>query len=131
MQIKDEAFPNVYACGDIADVDIPNPTGRSAYCQAMIVADNILLAARGKRPTAVYKPNLIESGIKLTLGLVRILFMINTNWKLIHVVQRKTVIYIEDGTSNLMWTQKHGDIALNAAGAWKQLRARPFIDPDA
>jgi NADH dehydrogenase FAD-containing subunit len=70
MQIVDETLPNVYACGDVADTGTRNPNSRAAMQQAMIAADNVVLAARGKQPRYNYKRHWAESVIKLTLGLV-------------------------------------------------------------
>ncbi|KAI0535130.1 hypothetical protein GGR58DRAFT_480251 [Xylaria digitata] len=39
LQLADEKFPNVYACGDVADTKTPNPNARSAMRQASIVAE--------------------------------------------------------------------------------------------
>jgi len=71
MQLMDERFPNVYACGDVSDTGVRNPNSRAAMSQAKIAADNIVLAALGKQPSYTYKHHWAESVIKLTLGLVR------------------------------------------------------------
>lgn len=70
LQIDDDSLPNVYACGDAADTNTPNPNARSAMRQAEVVADNILLAIHGKKPRYPYKPQWGDGLIKLTLGLV-------------------------------------------------------------
>lgn len=74
MQITDKSLSNIYACGDVAANTTPNPNSRSAAAQAMVVADNVILAMDGHKPTNVYKPQWLEALIKLTLGLVSILF---------------------------------------------------------
>jgi hypothetical protein len=73
LQVDGESLPNVFACGDVADTGIRNPNGRSAFKQAMIVADNIGLAIDGKQPDVAYEPHWADAIIKLTLGLVSLL----------------------------------------------------------
>jgi NADH dehydrogenase FAD-containing subunit len=70
LQIDNDAFPNIYACGDVVDTNTPNPNGRSANRQADIVGDNVLLAIRGKQPTCIFENYWADGIIKLTLGLV-------------------------------------------------------------
>lgn len=71
LQIADDSLPNVYACGDVADTNTPNPNARSAMRQATIVAENILLAVAGQTPRHIYDNAWADGAIKLTLGLVR------------------------------------------------------------
>lgn len=71
LQIDDDSLPNIFACGDVADTKAPNPNSRIASRQAEVVADNIVLAARGKKPCCTYEPAWGDGVIKLTLGLVR------------------------------------------------------------
>lgn len=73
MQIDDDSLPNVYVCGDVAETNTPNPNSRTARGQAMIAADNVILAIDGYEPTNKYKPQWLEGLIKLTLGLVSLL----------------------------------------------------------
>lgn len=47
-----------------------NPNARSAMRQAEVVADNVILATRGKQPRHKYTPQWGDGLIKLTLGLV-------------------------------------------------------------
>jgi hypothetical protein len=70
LQIDDESLPNVFVCGDVADTNAANPNSRIAGRQAEIAADNVVLAARGKKPSYTYKPAWGDGIIKLTLGLV-------------------------------------------------------------
>jgi apoptosis-inducing factor 2 len=70
LQIADDSLPNVYVCGDVADLDIPNPNARSATRQAEVVARNILGAVRGKEPQKAFSPQWGDGVIKLTLSLV-------------------------------------------------------------
>lgn len=70
LQITDDSLPNVYACGDVAETNTPNPNARSAMRQAEIVSDNLLLSIHGKKPRYTYKPQWGDGLIKLTLGLV-------------------------------------------------------------
>ncbi|KAI1494188.1 hypothetical protein F5X96DRAFT_35473 [Biscogniauxia mediterranea] len=110
LQIQDDSLPNIYACGDVAETHVERPNARSAMNQAMIAADNILLAIQGKEPTRVYKHHWVEGVIKLTLGL------------------DKSVSYLSDGVTELLFRSKEKDIALMSARAWKQLGAKPFED---
>jgi NADH dehydrogenase FAD-containing subunit len=74
LQVADDRFPNIYVCGDVADTKVPTPNARAAARQAAVACDNILAAMRGQEPTFVYEYSWpIDSFIKLTLGLVRIL----------------------------------------------------------
>ena len=70
LQIDDESLPNIYVCGDVADTHDANPNSRIAARQAEIAADNIVLAARGKKPKYNYTTQWGDGVIKLTLGLV-------------------------------------------------------------
>jgi NADH dehydrogenase FAD-containing subunit len=72
MQIKDDSLPNVYVCGDVAERHTLNPNSRTARGQAIIAADNVVLAIDGHDPTNKYEPQWLEGLIKLTLGLVSI-----------------------------------------------------------
>ena len=54
----------------MAQTGVRNPNARSAMKQAQFVADNIVLAIRGREPTCRYSPDWADSVIKLTLGLV-------------------------------------------------------------
>ncbi len=79
LQLLSDAFPNIYACGDVVNADNRNPNARAAMCQATVVADNVVLAATGQKPRHTYKPQWVEGGIKLTLGLVRTSFILPLN----------------------------------------------------
>ncbi|KAH8174961.1 pyridine nucleotide-disulfide oxidoreductase domain-containing protein [Sarocladium implicatum] len=110
LQVDDEMLPNIYACGDVADVDIPTPNARAAARQAAVAADNIIMALHGQDPTYIYTYEwVIDSFIKLTLGL------------------HKSTTYIGNGTDCLLWRSKEG-IDLMASMAWKQFGAKPFKD---
>lgn len=68
---------NIFALGDVVQIG-PN-MGRAAMAQAGIVARNITALINGSRAESLYKPVLeIEAAINLTLGKVRLLFMITT-----------------------------------------------------
>lgn len=70
LQILDPNLPNIYALGDVAETGGVR-MGRAAGMQGSLVASNILRAIRGQQ-LKNYKPlGLLESGIDLTLGLVR------------------------------------------------------------
>ncbi len=77
MQIDDESLSNVYVCGDVAETNTPNPNSRTARIQGTIAADNVILAIDGHKPTNKYKPEWLEALIKLTLGLVIILWFLS------------------------------------------------------
>ena len=70
LQVADNELSNVYACGDVTHVSASNRNSRSAMRQAEVVADNILLAARGGSPHHVYRDHWTDATIKLTLGIV-------------------------------------------------------------
>lgn len=70
LQLVDEKFQNIYACGDVIDVGVPTPNARSAMSQALVAVENVMLAIKGKAPTHEYKHNWVESFIKVTLGFV-------------------------------------------------------------
>ncbi|KAL6893027.1 FAD/NAD(P)-binding domain-containing protein [Trichoderma longibrachiatum] len=110
LQIADDSLPNVYACGDVADTNTPNPNARSAMRQATIVAENILLAVAGQTPRHIYDNAWADGAIKLTLGLDRSL----TN--------------LGDGTSEVLFATKEKDEALMSAMCWWRLGAKPFED---
>ncbi|KAK7992787.1 hypothetical protein PG996_012186 [Apiospora saccharicola] len=112
LQIQDEKLPNVYVCGDVAEVGIDNPNARSAMRQGMVVGLNIVRAATGGSPTKTYKPFWGEGVIKLTLGL------------------DKSISHVSDGKTELCWHSKERNLALMSAGAWKRLGAKPFEDHD-
>lgn len=69
MQLADESLPNVYAAGDVADTDSQKANSRSAMKQAIVAADNILLAIKGQQPRHQYKYVWQDGAILLTLGL--------------------------------------------------------------
>jgi NADH dehydrogenase FAD-containing subunit len=70
MQIDQEGLDHIYVCGDVADTEEKNPSGRSAAFQATIVAENVIQATEGRPPRHEYK-SLGKGGIiQLTLGLV-------------------------------------------------------------
>ncbi|KAL1850463.1 hypothetical protein VTK73DRAFT_9655 [Phialemonium thermophilum] len=110
LQILDDSLPHIYACGDVADTHTPNPNARSAMTQAETVADNILLAIRGKGPRYTYAPRWGDGLIKLTLGLDR------------------SILQFWDGKNELLFPSVDKDVALLADGAWKNMGAEPFTD---
>ncbi|KAH6896752.1 hypothetical protein B0T10DRAFT_602176 [Thelonectria olida] len=110
LQIDNDAFPNIYACGDVVDTNTPNPNGRSANRQADIVADNVLLAIRGKQPTCVFENYWADGIIKLTLGLDR------------------SVMHLNDGKKELVFESKEKDEELMAARCWTNLGEKPYED---
>lgn len=70
LQIDDESLPNVFVCGDVAETKAANTNSRIAGQQAEIAADNVVLAALGKKPSYTYEPGWADQVIKLTLGMV-------------------------------------------------------------
>ncbi|KAI0803455.1 FAD/NAD(P)-binding domain-containing protein [Xylaria sp. FL0064] len=110
MQIDDESLPNVYVCGDVAETNTPNPNSRTG-AQASVVADNVILAIDGHKPTNKYKLQWLEGLIKLTLGL------------------DKSVTYVDDFSgSELLFSAKEKDLDLMSGGVWKHMGATPFQD---
>ncbi|KAK8131558.1 FAD/NAD(P)-binding domain-containing protein [Apiospora sp. TS-2023a] len=112
LQIQDEKLPNVYVCGDVAEVGIDNPNARSAMRQGMVVGLNVVRAATGGSPTKTYKLFWGDGVIKLTLGL------------------DKSISHVGDGKTELFWHSKEKNIDLMSVGAWKRLGAKPFEDHD-
>ncbi|RFU78998.1 apoptosis-inducing factor [Trichoderma arundinaceum] len=110
LQIADDALPNVYTCGDVAETKTPNPNSRSAMRQATVVADNILLAVGGKKPSYIYENFWADGVIKLTLGLDR------------------SVTHLGDGNSELLFPSKETDDALMSAMCWSRMGEKPFED---
>ncbi|RYP07582.1 hypothetical protein DL764_002409 [Monosporascus ibericus] len=110
LQITDESFPNVYACGDVAEAGLPNPNGRSSMRQGMIAAENVLLAIQGKVSRYQYIPHFADGAIALTVGL------------------QYSVAYVRDGDSELLFRVRDKDITLRSGQAWSRLGAKPFED---
>ncbi|KAI0902926.1 hypothetical protein F4823DRAFT_340748 [Ustulina deusta] len=111
LQLADDKFPNIYACGDVADTKTPNPNARSAMRQASIVAENILSVATGGKPQHKYENNWSDGVIKLTLGLT------------------KSVTHYGDGKSELLFYGTETDEALMSAMCWSRMGQKPFEDP--
>ncbi|RYP42971.1 hypothetical protein DL768_010149 [Monosporascus sp. mg162] len=110
LQIPDDSFPNVYACGDVAETGTRNPNARSAMRQGMIAAENVLLAIQGKAPRYEYIPHFADGAIGLTVGL------------------QNSVAYVRDGDSELLFRIRDKDITLRSGQAWSKLGAKPFED---
>ena len=70
LQIADPRYPNVYAVGDVAETRGVR-MGRAAAIQASVVANNINRSINGKALKEYRSISIMESGIDLTLGLVR------------------------------------------------------------
>ncbi len=68
MQIADDSLPNVYACGDVAEIGARNPNARSALRQGAVAADNVLAAVHGKTPNRQYIQHFADGIIKLTVS---------------------------------------------------------------
>ncbi|KIV99717.1 uncharacterized protein PV09_08647 [Verruconis gallopava] len=67
LQLADPEMPHVFALGDVADSGGPR-MGRAAFCQARVVAQNIVASIKGGALRA-YRPEVVVEGlIKLTLG---------------------------------------------------------------
>lgn len=127
LQIADDAFPNIYACGDVADTKTANPNGRSASRQADVAADNVLLALRGKKPSYTFTNYWADGIIKLTLGIVSIPHCPVSGAELTEC-QDKSVTYLSDGNKKLLWEAEEKDEALMAADCWRKFGATPFED---
>lgn len=110
LQIADDTLPNVYVCGDVAETFESNPNSRIASRQAQVVAENVVLAARGKTPKHTYASQWGDGVIKLTLGL------------------DKSVTHFFDGTEQLSFRGKETDLALMCDGAWAAVASPPFED---
>ncbi|TWU75876.1 hypothetical protein ED733_005645 [Metarhizium rileyi] len=110
LQIADDEFPNIYACGDVTDTETPCPNARSAMRQAATVARNVLRVVDGKQPTHVYRHHWVDSFIKLTLGLDR------------------SATFIGDGHSDLMFRTRENDVTLMIKSTWTRMGLKPFED---
>ena len=64
---KDGLVPGVFAFGDVAATG-GSKMARAAVFQADVVADNVMALARDNEPVAVYRPNMVEASLRLTLG---------------------------------------------------------------
>ncbi|KND93282.1 Apoptosis-inducing factor 2 [Tolypocladium ophioglossoides CBS 100239] len=111
LQIGDDNFPNIYACGDVADTKTPNPNARSAMRQAAVVADNIVRVATGKEPCYTYNNMWADGFIKLTLGLDR------------------SVSHIGDGRSELLFPGKETKEELMVGMCWWHMGQKAYEDP--
>ena len=67
LQLKDPAYPNIFAAGDIADTGA-HKAARPGMAQAEVVAKNIFAMIEGREPSE--KPQINPPAIHLTLGLV-------------------------------------------------------------
>ncbi|CAH0002555.1 unnamed protein product [Clonostachys byssicola] len=110
LQVEGEGLSNIYACGDVADTKTPNPNARSAGRQAGVVARNILLEAQGGLPDNIYENHWGDGVIKLTLGLDR------------------SVGYIGDDKSGLLFESREKAEELMAAGCWRHMGKKPYED---
>ncbi|VUC25462.1 unnamed protein product [Clonostachys rosea] len=110
LQIADDAYPNIYACGEVADTKTPNPNARSASRQAWVVAANILKLVQGKKPTEKYENFWADGLIKLTLGLDR------------------SVTHFGDGMAELLFESVEKDEELMAAVCWSRMGKKPYED---
>lgn len=129
LQIADDTLPNVYTCGDVANTGVRNPNSRSAYHQAKIVADNIALAVRGKKPRHIYTPHWADRVIKLTLGLVSTSSLVwRGNLLTASLSQDKSITHFEDDKTELLFPAEEKDLALMCAGSWAALGVKPFED---
>ena len=68
MQLTDNAYPNIFALGDVAETGAPK-MARAGMMQADVVSDNIVASIKGVH-LQDYVPNAIEGFLKLSLGLV-------------------------------------------------------------
>ncbi|KAF2160318.1 hypothetical protein M409DRAFT_70494 [Zasmidium cellare ATCC 36951] len=68
VSTKQKTATNIFALGDVAETGGPK-MARAAFFQASVVQKNILSRIRGRKPSAVYKPQpTIEGSLKLTIG---------------------------------------------------------------
>ncbi|KAK3320494.1 hypothetical protein B0T19DRAFT_477754 [Cercophora scortea] len=110
MQIADDALPNVYVCGEVAETDASNPNSRIAARQAEVAADNVVRLARGKTPCYKYKNRFGDGAIKLTLGLDR------------------SMVHFWNGKAEMSWHGEETDPAMMCDEAWTNIQAEPFDD---
>ncbi|WYZ42177.1 hypothetical protein EsH8_V_001072 [Colletotrichum jinshuiense] len=99
LQLDDDAHPNIFALGDIAEVNGPK-MGRTAMAQAEHVSENMVAMIKGALPSE-YKPKVIDGLLKLSLGL------------------EDNVMYVEDGKGgDIMVPGKNKDLDLEVRQAW-------------
>ncbi|KAF2492127.1 putative disulfide oxidoreductase [Lophium mytilinum] len=110
LQIEDDELRNVYAAGDVAEAG-GYGNSRSTMEQATVVADNIVLAIKGK-PLTEYQAQWWEGGIDLTLGL------------------NKSVLHLEDGKRHTQFNKKSADMVAKCVQCWKYFNAGPLPKAD-
>ncbi|KAF2816296.1 putative disulfide oxidoreductase [Mytilinidion resinicola] len=110
LQIEDDDLRNVYAAGDVAEAG-GYGNSRSTMEQATVVADNIVLAIKGK-PLIKYHAQWWEGGIELTLGL------------------NKSMMHLEDGKRDIQFNRKSADMVGKCAQCWKYFNAGPLPNAD-
>jgi apoptosis-inducing factor 2 len=139
LQLLNDSFSNIYACGDVVGAGTRNPNARQAMRQAMVVADNVVLETRGEEPKHIYKPVWADGVIKLTLGLVCGVSSYFLPAAISHITmipliiiysskQDKSVTHFGDGRTELLFHMKEKDLALMAAASWKHMGSTPFED---
>ncbi|KAH7394626.1 putative amid-like NADH oxidoreductase [Pyrenochaeta sp. MPI-SDFR-AT-0127] len=104
LQLADNAHPNIFALGDIAEIDAPK-MARAAMTQADIVSANIVAMIKGAK-VQDYEPTTIEGFLKLSLGL------------------EDNVMYVRDGKGgDIMVPGKTKNVDLEVGQAWWYLNA--------
>ncbi|EHY55746.1 hypothetical protein HRR83_009183 [Exophiala dermatitidis] len=106
LQIQDsDPKTRIFALGDVAKTNGPR-MARAARAQADVVTLNILSMINQQKPSNVYRPQIYEGAIKLTLG--------KCNYIYYGKDQNGKEIYVNG-------TEKSGD--LNISHAWENLNA--------
>ncbi|KAK3896968.1 apoptosis-inducing factor 2 [Staphylotrichum tortipilum] len=110
LEIDDNALPNVFVCGDVADTKVANPNSKSATRQAEIAAYNVAMAARGRKPVHTYQEVWVDEFINLTVGFER------------------SLTHFWGGTSELLFRGRATDPDVMCKRAWAGLAGKPFED---
>ncbi|KAL2265092.1 hypothetical protein VTJ83DRAFT_6192 [Remersonia thermophila] len=107
LQIDDDSLPTVFACGDVADINVSNPNAKTSSRQAEVAADNIIQLVRGKEPKHTYEPAWQDEIISLSLGV------------------GQSITGVWDGRTELLLEKNMSPMCEKA---WKALGCQPFED---
>ncbi|KNG84339.1 putative mercuric reductase [Aspergillus nomiae NRRL 13137] len=108
LQISDMSLTHIYAAGDVVDMDnIKN--GRAAVQQAQSVAHNIVRSIRSQNQLE-YRPQWWEGMTKLHVGL------------------GKALIWMGDGSAEIIMSAKCRAEELDSAKVWKFFGVKPYAD---
>lgn len=94
---------------------------RAAFFQASVVQKNIVSMIRGRKPSAVYKPQpTIEGSLKLTIGRVSKEWVAKSGVVNADVVQTEVVTYCQpENGDEILLTNNKGRDDLEVERAWR------------